>query len=320
MQTVGLIGLGNAGRPLGERILEQGYALKVYDLSREAVEFMIARGALRVASAREAVSEITLIVLPSSLEVREVVFGKKGVLSGVAPGNVVIDLSGTDPECAREITGKLAEKRASFLGGTLHASGAPAVVIPKGLLSVVIGGKRETIDGCLAFLQNLAHKIICLPEPWMPKALKIAIIMMATASNVVSTEVCAWLSAQGIDPKLFLRLLQTTGSQASASRIEEFMKRNNSHGGALSNSYKDLHQALAVAANLKIPLPLTSMAHQIQEMGRAQGLSRDNSPAAMGKLYEILTGVNLDIATLAAEKEFPAPGEPKVYYFGDESA
>lgn len=77
--------------------------------------------------------------------------------------------------------------------------------------------------------------------------------------------------AQGIDPKLFLKLLETTDSRASASRIEEFMKRNNSHGRALSNSDKDLHQALAVAANLKIPLPLTSMAHQIQEMGRAQG-------------------------------------------------
>lgn len=319
MQTIGLIGLGNAGRPLAERILAKGYLLTVYDLNREAVESLTARGARQAASTREAVSEITLTVLPSSIEVREVVFGEKGLLSGVAPGKLIIDLSGTDPECAREIADKFNEKQASFLGGTLHAGGAPAVVIPKGLLSIVIGGKREAIDGCLAFLRNLAHRIICLPEPWMPKALKIAIIMMATVSNVVSTEVCAWLSAQRIDPKLFLRLLQTTGSQASASRIEELMKRNNSHGGALSNSYKDLHQALAVAASLKIPLPLTSTVHQIQEMARAQGLSRDNSAAAMGKLYEILTGVNLDIATLDAEREFSAPGEPEVYYLGEDT-
>jgi hypothetical protein len=70
-------------------------------------------------------------------------------------------------------------------------------------------------------------------------------------------------------------------------------------------------------ATLKILLPLTSMAHQIQEMGRVQGLSRYNSPAAMGKLYEILTGVNLDAATLEEEREFPTAGEPKVYYLGD---
>jgi 2-hydroxy-3-oxopropionate reductase len=317
MQAVGLIGLGNAGRPLGERILKKGYFLTVYDLNPEAVEVMAKQGARAAGSAREAVSEVTLTVLPSSVDVRAAMSGETGVLAGITPSMTVIDLSGTDPDCAREIGGKLAEKGASFLGGTLHAGGAPAVVIPKGLLSIVIGGRRETVESCTGLLQDLAHKIICLPEPWMPKALKIAIIMLATASNIITTEVCAWLSKQGLDPGLFLRLLQITGSQASASRLEEFLKRNNNHGGALSNSYKDIRQALKVAAELNIPLPLTSMAHQLQEMGRVQGLSRTNSPAAMGKLYEILTGADLSAAQSDTEKTLPDPATPQVYYLWD---
>lgn len=317
MRTVGLIGLGNAGRPIGERLIKKGYRLRVYDINPEAAASLEQLGAVKVASAQAAVAEVTLTVLPSTVEVKAAVFGARGVLSGIRPGFVLVDLSGTDPRCAREIEQRIKQRDGEFLGGTLHASGAPAAVIPKGLLSIVIGGKRETLEACMDILRDLGQKIICLPEPWTPKALKIAVIMLSTVNNIISAEVCAWLSAQGITPRLFLRLLQTTGSQASASRLEEFFKRNRNYGGALSNSYKDLRQALELAAALNIPLPLTATANQIQEIGRAQGYSRVNSPAAIGKLYEILTGVNLSVATLDAEKTFPEPKEPQVVYLGD---
>jgi 3-hydroxyisobutyrate dehydrogenase-like beta-hydroxyacid dehydrogenase len=318
MATIGLIGLGNAGRPIGERILARGYTLAVYDLNPATVESMVRCGARGAGSAKEAVSDITLTVLPSSVEVRRAVFEEAGAFEAIQPGMTFIDLSGTDPDCARELQSSLNEKQAAFLGGTIHAGGAPAIVIPQGQFAIAIGGKREIIDGCMSFLTALAQTIICLPEPWMPKAFKIAVIMYATANNIATAEICSWLTAQGADPKLFLQLLRTTGSQASAARLEEFMKRGNNNGGALSNSYKDIRQALEVAAALQIPMPLLSMANQIQEMGRASGLTRLNSPAAMGKLYELITGTDLSGATMNVDKKLPAESrESRVVYLGD---
>jgi len=316
MPTIGLIGLGNAGRPIAERILQRGYSLTVYDLNPGAAESLVQRGAHKAGSAKEAVGDLTFTVLPSSIEVRQSVFGESGVLAAIRSGMTLIDLSGTDPDCACEIQSKLKDKQTAFLGGTIHASGAPAVVIPEGQFSIVIGGNREEIDRCIPVLSSLANTIICLPEPWMPKAFKIAIIMYSTANSIVTAEICAWLTAQGADPNLFLKLLQTTGSQASAARLEEFMKRNNNNGGALSNSYKDLRQALKVAAELEIPMPLLSMANQVQEMARARGFTRLNSPAAMGKLYELLTGIDLIGATLDGERKLREPREPTVLYLG----
>jgi 3-hydroxyisobutyrate dehydrogenase-like beta-hydroxyacid dehydrogenase len=211
----------------------------------------------------------------------------------------------------------LREKQANFIGGTIHASGAPAVVIPQGRFSIVIGGEKAKIAPAANFLNEVAQTVICLPEPWMPKAFKIAIILYATANNIITAEICSWLTAQGADPKLFLKLLQTTGSQASAIRMEEFMKRKNNHGGALSNSYKDFRQALSIAAKLEIPMPLASMANQIQEMGRASGFARLNSPAAMGELYELLTGADLSGATMDAEKKLRQEREPRVIYLAE---
>jgi 3-hydroxyisobutyrate dehydrogenase-like beta-hydroxyacid dehydrogenase len=302
---------------MAARILSKGYELAVFDIDRDALEAVAKLGGRRAESAQAAVGDVTITLLPSSVEVRRALFGAGGALAAMDPGKIFIDLSGTDPDCAREIDERFKETGAAFIGGTIHASGAPAVVIPKGQFAIVVGGEKAAIEPALRILSDIAQTIICLPEPWMPKAFKIAIILYATTNNIISAEICSWLAAQGADPKLFLKLLQTTGSEASATRMQEFMKRNNNHGGALSNSYKDFRQALEIAARLGIPMPLASMANQIQEMARAAGLTRFNSPAAMGKLYELLTGADLAGAALAGEKNLPPPGEPQIVFLDD---
>lgn len=316
MQSIGLIGLGNAGRPMAERILSKGYVLNVFDIDRAAVDTVARRGARPANSAREAVADITITLLPSSVEVREAVFGADGVMAGLRTGAIVVDLSGTDPDFARKMAERLEAKRATFVGGTIHASGAPAAVIPHGRFSIVVGGEKAKLTSVVGLLNDVADTVICLPEPWMPKAFKIAIILYATINNIISAEICSWLTAQGADPKMFLQLLRATGSASSSARLEEFMKRNNNNGGALSNSYKDFRQALNMAAKLEVPMPLASMANQIQEMGRAAGLTRFNSPAAMAKLYEIITGNDLANATLTSEAPVPVPREPTIIYLG----
>ena len=311
---IGIIGLGNAGKPIAERLLKKNHRLKIYDLNPAPMDELARLGAVKTQSAREAVGEVTLVVLPSSIEVNAAASGENGFLATARSGSVIIDLSGTDPNFARELEQECAQRKIHFLGATLHAAGAPSVTIPKGLLSVVIGGDRGPLEKCLQILKDLCQKVICVPEPWMPKAMKIAVIMFAATNSIICAEVFTWLTAQGIDPKLFLSLLQTTGSRESAARVEEFLKRGKSYGGALSNSYKDIRQALETAAALDVPLPLMSTVNQLQEMARAQGLTRLNTPAAIGKLYEILTGTDLSAATVESERSFPAPEEPEVIY------
>jgi 3-hydroxyisobutyrate dehydrogenase-like beta-hydroxyacid dehydrogenase len=317
MNEVGVIGLGNAGKPIAERLLAKGYCLKVYDLNPEAVNALAERGAKKTTTARQASSEITLTILPSSTEVKAATFGDDGILAALKPGCALIDLSGTDPQFARELELQVEKRGAHFLGATLHAAGAPAVTIPRGILSIVVGGKKAALEKCLGLLQHLGQKVICVPEPWMPKAMKIAVIMFAAANSIISAEVFSWLTAQGLDPKLFHELLKTTGSRESAGRVEDFLKRINSHGGALSNSYKDIRQALEIAELLNLPLPFMNTVNQLQEMGRAQGFTRLNTPLAMGKLYEILTGQDLSGAVLEAEKVFPEPGKTEVINLGN---
>ncbi len=314
---IGIVGLGNAGKPIAERLLAKGRTVKVYDLNPAPMDELAQRGATAVLSAGDAVGDVTLIVLPSSVEVRAAAFGDNGFLAALRAGNVLVDMSGTDADFARRLEAECATNKVDFLGATLHAAGAPAMTIPGGLLSIVIGGKQDALEKCLGILQDLCQKVICVPKPWMPKAMKIAVIMFAATNSIICAEVFTWLSAQGIDPKLFHRLLRTTGSRQSAARVEDFLQRGKSYGGALSNSYKDIRQALETAAAIELPLPLMGAVNQLQEMARAQGLTRLNTPAAIGKLYEVLTGINLSAAVLESERVFPEPQETQVIVLGE---
>ena len=64
MKNVGLIGLGNAGGPFGQRLLAQGHHVKVFDLNSEAMDTRVKLGATKVGSAQEAVADVTITVLP----------------------------------------------------------------------------------------------------------------------------------------------------------------------------------------------------------------------------------------------------------------
>ena len=79
MASIGLIGLGNAGRPMAERILAKGHSLTVFDIDTGALDRVVQRGARPAHSAGAAVSDITITLLPSSVEVRQAVLGENGV-------------------------------------------------------------------------------------------------------------------------------------------------------------------------------------------------------------------------------------------------
>src|SRR4029434_10546511 len=213
----------NAGGPMAQRLLKAGYALRVFDINPERMADLASQGAIVGSSPADAVSETTIVLLPSAVEVRAAVSGEGGILSGMKPGDILIDLSGTDPDCARELDDKVSAQGGFFVGGTVHAAGAPAFTIPQGKISLVVGGKKQALDGSIELLSHLARKVICVPEPWIPKSMKLAIIMFAAIESAATAEVMAWLLGQDIDPRLFREVIRVTGSNAT-QRVEEVLK------------------------------------------------------------------------------------------------
>jgi 2-hydroxy-3-oxopropionate reductase len=302
MRRIGLVGLGNAGRPIAERLLHAGYSLKVFDVDRSKMQFVARLGASVSSSAKEAAAELTLVVLPSSREVVDAVLGRNGVLAGLKQGAILLDLSGSAPQTAKRIEAEARKRAVYFLGATLHASGAPAVTLAQGTAGLVVGGDKGAIKRALEVLKTFAAKIVVVRDVATPKALKIAIIMMAVSGHLAAAEAAFWLAAQGIEPLLLYRVMEITESLTGARYLKRMLQGGLGKGGMMRNTKKDLSLARSVAKELGISLPLTQRASLILAQASAMGLEREDLPKASRAFYQKKSGVKFK-TSLAKEKE-----------------
>src|SRR5512143_3702179 len=116
-KKIGFIGLGIMGKPMVKNLLKAGFPIFAYDLNKNAVDDVVKAGAEAVFSSREAAGKADVIItmLPDSPDVREVILGKNGVMDGVKPGAIVIDMSSINPLVSQEIEKELRKKNVEML-------------------------------------------------------------------------------------------------------------------------------------------------------------------------------------------------------------
>src|SRR5579872_7476453 len=143
--TVGLIGLGLMGKPMGRNLLKAGFPLVIWNRTRAKADDLVREGAKLAANPREVAAQadvlITIVSDPPALE--EVLFGANGALEGLRRGSIFIDSSTISPDLARREAAACAERGVEFLdapvtGGTWGAE--------KGELVFMIGGKAEILE------------------------------------------------------------------------------------------------------------------------------------------------------------------------------
>ena len=143
--SVGLIGLGLMGRPIGANLLKAGFPLTVWNRTASRADGLVALGARAAKTPREAAAAsdvlITIVSDPPALE--QVLWGSEGALDGLRRGSVLVDSSTVSPALERRVASACAERGVEFLdapvtGGTWGAE--------KGELVIMVGGLQETLS------------------------------------------------------------------------------------------------------------------------------------------------------------------------------
>ena len=319
MGEIGVIGLGNAGRPLVMRMLSKGYSVRVYDRDEKAMAPLIAAGAQGASSSAQAVRAWTPMVLPGHRDVENAVFGASGILEGLPAGGILIDVSGIDPPTTARVRAAVQERGAHLVSCPLHASAAPALTIPAGTLCICAGGARPVLEEVLPLLQDLAMTVVLVPDPAIPKLMKIGIIMLSVANHIIATEVSVWLKSQGVDPTILCHVMKETSSSSPTTYLNRILRGGLKAGGNIRNTHKDLEMAMRLAADQTVPLPYTSLAEQILQMGRSRGMDGTDLPESLVNLYEAIPGQTLPEAETLPPEPGPQLHEPRVVWLGFES-
>ncbi|MGI9952242.1 2-hydroxy-3-oxopropionate reductase [Moorellaceae bacterium AZ2] len=293
MGKIGFIGLGIMGKPMSKNLIKAGYQLVVYNRSQAAVEELVAAGAEPASSPCEVAerSDKFITMLPNSPEVKEVVLGPKGLIEGARPGSILIDMSSIEPQVTREIAAELAGKGVRMLDAPVSGSEAKAV---QGTLAIMVGGKEEDFEECYPILKALGSSVVRVGDIGAGNVAKLANQIIVALNMAAMSEALVLAAKAGVDPELVYRAIRggLAGSAVLDMKAPMIMARNFRPGFRINLHIKDLANALAAAHDIGVPLPLTSVAMEIFQALKVDGLGEADHSAIV-RFYEKMAQVEV---------------------------
>jgi 3-hydroxyisobutyrate dehydrogenase len=198
MVAIGFIGLGNVGSKLAGTLLRQGTELVVLDTAPEAMAPLVGAGAKPVASPQDLASrcEVVITCLPSPAIVAEVMEASDGVLSGMRPGSIWVEMSTTD---AREVLrlGDLVALRGGQAADCPVSGGCHRAAT--GNISIFAGCNRQTFEQLLPLLTVMGRRVLHTGDLGSASQLKVVTNYLATANLIAVTEALAACAKVGLD-------------------------------------------------------------------------------------------------------------------------
>lgn len=297
--TVGFIGLGIMGRPMARNVLAAGFQLVVYDLMPEPVQELVAAGATAATSPAEVarVADVVLLCLPDSPDVEAAMTGDQGLLAGVRPGQIVVDMSTISPVTARAMAEKAAAKGVKLLDAPVSGGQVGAV---NGTLSIMVGGDAGALEQVRPVLSAMGKTILHLGESGAGQVAKACNQLVIAVTIEAVAEAMVLASKAGVDPaKVRAALLGGYAySRVLEGHGERFLERNFTPGFRTRLQYKDLNIALDAGRAYGAPMPAAALVHQLYAAMMARG-EGDLDHSALVTLLEEMAGQPVTSGTTA---------------------
>lgn len=287
MFGVGIIGVGNMGGAMAERLGTLGWAPWVHDIDAAKVESLKPFGALAPASRPQAATNsiATIVCVVDADQTRDVLFGPGGLAPHLLPGHVVLLCPTIAPEDVEAIAAQLARQGVDTLDAPM--SGGPARA-RDGSMSLLVAGADTAFARCDALLQALSSKVFRIStRPGDGARTKLVNNMLAGINLVGAAEVLALARRMGLDLE---RTLDVIGQSSGQSWIGSDRMRRAIAGDLAPRAHmtllaKDTRLAQQAAQAVGFDGPLGPRAAQVFAAALDAGLA-DLDDAALLQFLE----------------------------------
>ena len=284
-EHIGFIGLGVMGKSMAGHLLKAGYPLTVYNRTREKGDDLIAAGA-NWAETPRAVAEqadviITIVGFPQ--DVKEVYLGESGILNGIKPGAVAIDMTTSSPDLAKQINEAAVSKGTQVLdapvsGGDLGAREAR--------LSIMVGGDKASYDRVLPVFEIMGANIVYQGPAGSGQYTKMCNQIAIASGMVAICESMHYAKNAGLDPFTVLQSIEAgaAGSWSLSNLAPRILKGDFAPGFFVKHFIKDMRIAIESAEQMGLILPGLKLAKKLYDQLAADGGENDGTQALF-KLY-----------------------------------
>lgn len=287
---VGVIGLGNMGRPIAENVLRAGFPTVVSDLRSDAVDTLRVPGAQAAASPRDvaARSDIILLVVPDSAAAQRVLFGRGGVAGGAGKGAVVVDMTTGDPRRSKPFADRLARGGVAYLDAPMTGGATGAQT---GRLLLMVGGDREVYERCLPVFQRISKRAIHVGPVGAGHVMKLVHNHVSHAVFAATCEGVALGERLGLAPKDMMEVFNEGNARSYATevRFPKFILPGTYDSGATFDIVrKDMALVRKLGRRAKFRLPINACTYQYWTHAVEAGMGREDWTKIVLLLQEYL--------------------------------
>ncbi len=259
-QTIGLIGLGLMGQPMGRNLMNAGTRLVVYNRSPEKIETMVKAGAIAAASSHDVAQAADVVILMSydSTTVEDILFGTEGVIGAVRPESLIIDMGTSAAEPTRAFAKRIEAAGGRYIdapvsGGTVGAEQAT--------LTIMAGGDVADIERARPLFEVLGSRLTHIGPSGAGQVAKAANQMIVGLTIGAVAEALVMAKRAGADPAKVREALKGGFADSRILELhgERMITGNFVPGGRCGTQGKDLDLALDLAAGVGLDLPATKL-------------------------------------------------------------
>lgn len=263
-RKIGLIGLGVMGFPMGENLLEAGYSLVVCDVRREPVKKLVESGAEEACSPREVAerSQVIITMLPDSPDVELVALGSEGIIEGADEGDIYIDMSTIAPSVAVKVAKEMAKKGVRCLDAPVSGGDVGA---REGSLSIMVGGSEDLFNEVLPIFEAMGKTIVLCGPNGSGQTVKACNQVLVAVTIAGLSESLVLGAKAGVDPIKIVQVLSGGLARCGVldNRGSRVIRRDFEPGFRARLHYKDLNIIMRTGNDYQVPLPVTSVVHQL---------------------------------------------------------
>jgi 3-hydroxyisobutyrate dehydrogenase len=289
---VGWIGTGVMGASMCGHLIDKGFSATVYNRTQSKAEPLLAKGAAWADSPKEVaeLSDVVFTIVGFPRDVRKVILGAQGALAGSGEGNILVDMSTSEPSLAIEIAEQAKAKGvysvdAPVSGGDIGAREAR--------LSIMIGGDKGAVEALQPCWEAMGKTIVHQGGPGAGQHTKMVNQTLIATNMIGVCEALLYAHKAGLDPDAVMQSVASgaAGSWSLANLGPRIINNNFDPGFFVEHFIKDMGIAQDEAQRMGLALPGLALAKQLYLAVQAQGHGRDGAQALQLALAS-LSGVD----------------------------
>ncbi len=292
MAELGFVGLGTMGSRMVKRLLQAGHHVTGYNRTRAKAQWLLDAGMTWGDSPRAVAeaAEVCFSMVTNTEALRNINEGPDGLLAGLGPGKVYVDMSTVSPAFSRELAQRTADRGAVMLDAPVSGS---VTTLEGGTLSIMVAGDQTAFEKIKPVLMNIGPKVNYVGQNGLAVTMKVATNLSLAVQMLAFSEAVLIAEKSGIRRETAVEVLLNSviASPMVKYRGPFVLEMPDEAWFNVNMMQKDMNLALELGRQLDIPLPTTAVTNELLTAARGMGLEKQDF-AVLFKVLANLSGVS----------------------------